>query len=155
MDKSETEHGVSDTERSILDELTGSGKREGAGPDSPGFTGQRAKEPPRTGPLTEAELAVRTELMRESGRIVRDALPRIFARREKERRGVEPVQMVDYSERDSNSGKRSGVGTSILDILRLPERWLGPKAVTWMGLAGVLLLMALLATILIQAMMRQ
>lgn len=155
MDKSETEHGVSDTERSILNELTGPGKREGAGTDSPGFTGERAEEPPRTGPLTEAELAVRRELLKESGRIVREALPGIFARRERERRGIAHDQPTFEAERDADSGRRSRTGALIMEILGLPERRLGPTVVMGLGLAGVLLLMALLAAILIQAMMRQ
>jgi len=154
MSKSETDHGVSDTERNILNELTGSGKREGPGPASPKLKNERGQEPPRTGPLTEPELAVRRELLKASGRIVREALPSIRARRERERRSVERVRPTVDTDSDVGSMRRPRIGALVMDMLRLPERKLGPAAVMGLGLAGVLLLMGLLAAILIQAMMR-
>jgi len=163
MNDPESDHGVSDAERNFLGELTGpsggdakrsSGKRPEELHTPTTRVSEHGAEPPRSGPLTEPESAVRRSVQLESGRIAREELPAMFPNRGGESSGVEETPV--RKEADTPGGARgiSRIGAHAMEVLAYPARRLGSGVLTGLGLAGVILLMALLVAILIRILGR-
>ena len=159
MNDPEADHGVSDAERNFLGELTGSPG--GDAKRSPGKHPEELRTPttrvsaqggdvPRSGPLTEPETAVRRSVQAESERIAREELPGMFPPRGDESSGVGREPVREESDTPGDASGISRIGTHALEALAYPARRLGPGVVTGLGLAGVILLMALLVAILIR-----
>ena len=150
------EDGVSEAERESLGKLTGpetgGGRKESAGA-TPARAPRPPAEPPRTGPLTRTEEMLHRELLKESRQFVREKLPEMFpaARRQV---AEEPEPARAQMDAGGGPGGLAGIGTFALEVLSYPARRLGPVAVTGMGLAGVLLLTALLVVVLVRMLTR-
>jgi len=111
-------------------------------------------EPPRDGPLTRTEAHVRRAVLEESHRVMREELPGMFP-------GA-PRRMTDFESAHvakrpdgigvASGGPAEGLSARVVEVLNFPARWLGPVVVTGLGLAGILLLMALLVVVLVQVL---
>lgn len=148
---------MSDAEREVLNKLTGSGgeghreKREE--PEEVRHSEGSSVEPPRAGPLTEAEWRARRAVVQESGRIMREDFPEMFPPRGAELSGFEE----ETEGKREVPGERRGlsrIGAHAVEVLGYPARRLGTGVVTGLGLAGVILLMTLLVVILVRVLGR-